>query len=77
MTETAPASDIHPDVLNLAQQIVDEVSALVASVETLDATVWLTHADKIDSLNNQLQALLIPHTPSQSHKTSTTQTVRK
>ena len=62
MSDNAPASDIHPDVAGLAQQIVDETNALVADVETLDANKWLHHADKLDSLNQQLQNLLIPDT---------------
>lgn len=67
---TAPASDIHPDVLDLAQKIVDETEKLVADVETLDASKWLTHADKLDSLNKQLQGLLIP-APSESDEPQT------
>lgn len=55
-----PASEIHPDVLELAQKIAAETEKLVSKVETLDATQWLTHADKIDSLNVQLQNLLLP-----------------
>lgn len=70
MTDTVAASDIHPDVAGLAQDIVDEVKALVADVETLDATKWLTHADKLDSLNNQLQSLLIPHPPTETKTTT-------
>lgn len=62
-TENQSALDIHPDVLDLAQSIVDEVKLLVAGVETLDAGKWLTHADKIDSLNEQLQSLLIVPKP--------------
>lgn len=61
---TTPAAEIHPDVLKLAQDIVDETEALVSDVETLDANKWLSHADKLDTLNKQLQALLLP---SQSH----------
>lgn len=61
---TTPAAEIHPDVLKLAQDIVDETEALVSDVETLDANKWLAHADKLDTLNQQLQALLLP---SQSH----------
>lgn len=53
------AAAIHPDVLAIAQEIVNETHALVLDVETLDANKWLTHADKIDSLNTQLQSLLI------------------
>ena len=59
MTETVPASDIHPDVLSLAQKISDAASELVAQVETLDANNWLKYADEIDSLNSQLQAMLV------------------
>lgn len=55
-----PASDVHPDVLQLAQAIVDEVHTLVTGIESLDANNWLTSADKIDALNSQLQSLLIP-----------------
>lgn len=60
MSETAPASEIHPDVLELAQKICDEAAELVEGVETLDANNWLDHADKIDALNSQLQHLIIP-----------------
>lgn len=70
MAETSQASDIHPDVLDLAQRIVDETNELVATVETLDANLWLSHADKIDVLNKQLQALLIP-TPAKKPTTTT------
>lgn len=59
MSETAPASDIHPDVTELAQKIVDKVNELVSGVETLDANNWLQSADEIDILNQQLQALII------------------
>lgn len=59
MSNTAPASEIHPDVLHLTQQIVDKVNKLVSGVETLDANNWLALADEIDALNNQLQALII------------------
>lgn len=62
-SEPVLASEIHPDVLALAQQISDEASQLVSGVETLDANNWLAHADKIDALNNQLQALLLPPPP--------------
>lgn len=58
--EPTPASDVHPDVLELAQKIVDKVNELVSGVESLDANNWLTAADEIDSLNNQLQSLLLP-----------------
>jgi hypothetical protein len=54
------ASDIHPDVLEVVQKIVDLVSDLVSGVETLDANNWLDKADKIDALNNQLQGMLLP-----------------
>lgn len=74
MTDTVAASDIHPDVAGLAQDIVDEVELLVADVETLDATKWLVHADKIDTLNQQLQALLIPHPPTDDTPTTKTST---
>ena len=59
MSETVSASNIHPDVLDLAQQIADKVHELVAGVESLDANNWLSIADEIDTLNNQLQALLV------------------
>jgi hypothetical protein len=62
MNQNAPASEIHPDVTDLAQRIVDEVNKLVAGVETLDANNWLESADVIDRLNQQLQAILIPDT---------------
>lgn len=57
------ASDIHPDVLQLTQKIVDKVNELVAGVETLDANNWLDKADDIDKLNEQLQAMLLPPQP--------------
>jgi len=60
VTQTAPASDIHPDVADLAQKIVDKVNDLVKGVESLDANNWLSYADEIDALNSQLQSLLIP-----------------
>lgn len=67
MSETpVPASDIHPDVLELVQKIVDLVNELVAGVETLNANNWLEKADQIDSLNNQLQAMLLPPPPKKS-----------
>lgn len=68
MSETASAYDIHPDVLDLAQKIVDETRVLVAGVESLDATRWLTSANKIDQLNDQLQALIIPTPPKSTKK---------
>jgi len=71
MSETAPASEVHPDILNLAQQIVDKVNDLVAGVESLDANNWLSLADDIDSLNNQLQGLLV-EAPAKSSTKSTT-----
>ena len=67
MTETVPASEIHPDVLELAQKIADLTHELVLQVETLNAENWLTLADKIDAANSQLQALLIS-TPKKSAK---------
>lgn len=54
-----PASNLHPDVLELAQKITDKVDDLVMGVETLDANNWLSKADEIDVLNSQLQALLV------------------
>lgn len=70
-TMTSAVADLHPDVVKLAQQIVDEVEALVADVETLDANKWLAHADKIDSLNVQLQSMLVatPEKPAAQKKT--------
>lgn len=68
---TSPASTIYPDVLQLVQAITDEVNALVVGVESLDANNWLTSADKIDALNSQLQALLIPTPPSTTSAKST------
>lgn len=65
---TTPASDIHPDVLDLAQQITDKVNELVDQVETLDGNNWLNLADQIDALNNQLQDLLLP-TPETTKET--------
>jgi hypothetical protein len=50
---------VNPDVLNLAQQIVDKVNELVEGVESLDANNWLSLADDIDALNAQLQGLLV------------------
>lgn len=73
MTETAPASEIHPDMLNLAQQIVDKVNELVAGVESLDANNWLSLADDIDALNSQLQALLVEVPAKSSSKSTTSQ----
>jgi hypothetical protein len=70
MTETAPASDIHPDVLGLAQQITDKVDELVQGVESLDANNWLSLADDIDALNSQLQALIIPTPPKETTSAS-------
>lgn len=49
---------MNEDVKALAQQIADETAKLVAAIETLDANQWLTHADKLDSLNSQLQGLI-------------------
>lgn len=66
---TTPASDIHPDVLDLAQQITDKVNELVDQVETLDGNNWLNLADQIDALNNQLQDLLLP-TPETAKETA-------
>jgi len=60
MSQNAPASEIYPDVADLAQQIVDKVKELVAGVETLDANNWLSLADQIEALNLQLQAVLVP-----------------
>jgi hypothetical protein len=74
MTETAPATDVHPDILNLAQQIVDKVNELVAGVESLDANNWLSIADDIDSLNNQLQGLLVEAPAKSSTKSTKSQT---
>ena len=59
MSETVPVSDLHPDVLDLVQKMVDKVNELVAGVESLNANNWLSLADDIDVLNNQLQALLV------------------
>jgi len=74
MTDTAKASDIHPDVLKLAQQITDRVNDLVLGVESLDANNWLTAADDIDKLNSQLQSLIIPAPPASTTTTKTTTT---
>ena len=71
MTQNAPASEIHKDVAELAQAIVDETEKLVADVETLDANKWLVHADKLDVLNQQLQGLLIP-VPAEEPKSTPT-----
>jgi len=73
VSETTSASDIHPDITGLAQQIVDKVHELVAAVETLDANKWLNYADDIDALNSQLQALLIP-APAKAESTSSSST---
>lgn len=59
MSENVPASEIHPDVLAICQKIADAAEDLVIKIETLDANQWLASADKIDSLNNQLQSMLI------------------
>jgi hypothetical protein len=73
MTVT-PASDLHPDVLALVQQISDEAGKLVAGIETLDANNWFPHADKIDSLNNQLQSLMIATPTPTASKSASSQT---
>ena len=52
-------SGVNADVKALALQIVEETNALIAGVETLDANNWLSHADKLESLNGQLQALVV------------------
>lgn len=65
-----PASDIHPDVLELAQKITDEADALVQGLESMDANNWMAAADKIDALNSQLQNLLLPPPPPKSTKSS-------
>ena len=75
MSETAQASDIHPDVLKIAQAICDKVHELTLQVETLDANNWLKLADEIDALNSQLQALLIPAPP--APPATTTKTITK
>jgi hypothetical protein len=54
------ASDIAPDILDLASQIAKLVEELVSAVETLDGNKWLGYADKILNLNDQLQELLVP-----------------
>jgi hypothetical protein len=77
VTETpqaVPASDIHPDVLDLAQSLTDKVNELVAGVETLDANNWLSKADEIDALNSQLQALLVEAPEKTSKSTSKKET---
>jgi hypothetical protein len=68
MTETVLASDIHPDVLQIAQKIGNEVADLLAGIETLDANNWLKHADVIEELNLQLQSLLIVKPKNTSEK---------
>jgi hypothetical protein len=55
----SPKQTINADVKALAQQIADECSALVSGIETLDANNWFEHANKLDALNSQLQALLV------------------
>lgn len=67
MTETVPASDIHPDVLELAQKISDLAKELTVQVETLDANNWLSIADQIDQVNSQLQSMLVEK-PKQTKK---------
>jgi hypothetical protein len=74
VTDTVPASDIHPDVLNLAQQISDKANELVAGVESLDANNWLSLADDIDTLNSQLQGLLVEAPAKSSAKSTKSQT---
>jgi len=66
MSETATAYELHPDVLDLVQQISDKVSELVDAVETLDGNKWLHIADEIDKLNSQLQEMLVAKPPEQS-----------
>ena len=78
MTQTVPASDIHPDVLQLVQKITDKVDQLVDAVESLDANNWLTYADDIDAMNAQLQAMLVAapepkEAESKSSKSTTSQ----
>jgi len=60
MTEPAvPASDIHPDVLDLAQKISDKTADLLDAVESQDNNTVKTLVDEVDALNSQLQNLLI------------------
>lgn len=66
---TEKASDVHPDVLNLAQQIADKTDALLEQVESLDAQKWFPIANEIEQLNDQLQNLLLPGRKEKTEKT--------
>jgi hypothetical protein len=59
-SQSVAASDVSPDILNLANKIAGLVEELVSAVETLDGNKWLGYADKILNLNDQLQELLVP-----------------
>jgi hypothetical protein len=59
-SQSVAASDVSPDILNLANEIAGLVVELVSAVETLDGNKWLGYADKILNLNDQLQELLVP-----------------
>jgi hypothetical protein len=59
-SQSVAASDVAPDILDLASQIAKLVEELVSAVETLDGNKWLGYADKILNLNDQLQELLVP-----------------
>jgi len=60
MTETpVPASDVHPDVLELAQKITDKVNDLLDGVDGQNFDSVRTAADQLDALNEQLQNLLV------------------
>lgn len=77
---TEKASDIHPDVLNLAQQIADKTNEMIEQVESLDAQKWFPIANDIEQLNNQLQNLLLPgreHPREEIEKTEETEAGRK
>lgn len=70
MSETVAASDIHPDVLEICQKISDAANELVLQVESMDGNQWLATADRIDSLNNQLQSMLVAKPTTTSKKVS-------
>lgn len=73
--EPQSASDVHPDVLQLAQQITDKVDELLNQVETLDANKWFAIANQIESLNGQLKGLLV--TPPAESRESSRRSSRK
>jgi len=60
MTEPpVPASDVHPDVLELAQKITDKVNDLLDGIDAQNFDSVRTAGEQIDALNAQLQNLLV------------------